>query len=1241
MKPCERLRYQTDNCRSRSLVIKMDNLNEDKAKDPASTDGEWLTVYNDRNDSKTKKCEIHAKQRKLRINGEDEVSFKHYDKPLSMLRVLAKNANNEVKHSDLWKAYREGSYSYASDYGTLRKDKERLCKLLNTKAPISVEGGWGELIDGSERRYGLRLNASGGSDNNHSRGLSESLTCSEKGVSDEAIKQTEMEEIRNYFLLDLTPFSYGIEASDAYVNRNWLCGKVSEWLDSPEQQMLIIQGGPGTGKSSFAKHELMHDKRVSAFVSFRWKDPIANSARYASEAIAHQLAEHNSAYRQALLKIIRQEKAALSDSAKGSNSWRSSSSPFSVYVTNIVRGLDIEHDSFVIVLDGLDEFVREARGSRSVNSFVDMIAEENLPSSMRLLVLARNDSPTIKPLRRSASLLVLEDYSNEVSGDINAYVKAMLKGMPDDVIVSVVESSKSSFLYASLVCRGILAGDIDGASELPTSLAAVYRSYFDRVTGTETFGDDMRAALCVLCSSPELVPEKTLRNAVGWTRGKVHRYSSFMRLFGMYLESDGSDCLAFFHKSLSDFLVSEEADDYMVDKAWGCELLAKACYIAYQENMEDMIFFELSNIIPFLQADEKGNSSEIANVLSDTDFADFVTSKANSRSSQENRVRLLSASHMIYRSNMHRLGAENLEKLARVSMLLAEALHVAGADSVRIEELYVDAYEATNLLPKENLRGKARVLHLKSLLHIFDIALTLSAPALSKNRLRFERDWLCSACVDEEFDAQLKSQLSCWDLEVFCRLSEELGIGNREVFHGNESFFGGCGNFLSNRFLRAIAERLDEQRKYTYDYAACVVAKAKWLNDPEIGLQEKAGELLAVEAGMALAQKQLSSAEEIFSAARIVAEYAYYSRECVVMVSRYKKSNWYAAAARNILSKLKSQWPLDFIKLYHSLGCLIARNIYSIRGIVPDGKISAFLISDFDMLSLKCSEHQNGWMYINDVSVESSCLLDEIGCPDSVDMLLEKCIGQRAGCRSGFRNSRYRIEYILAYAGIAEGGGYQDALGAIAENKSISHADRNILLKLAKVFHDLFPAIGLDGIVARLNEARICVGPFSDHYVYDAEENVLLLSERANDLSSRSKEERTVVLAHFLVDLIASHGSSCGFDNDTHDFIRLSEAFAEKLGRYVAKKADGCHIGVTSELYGDELSLLEIVCEVRGICKKGESDSSFSLSFGEFFSGGGFSFDMNAADKALFSFDIDSLLTIVDQQIDQRISVLR
>ena len=68
MKPCERLRYQTDNCRSRSLVIKMDNLNEDKAKDPASTDGEWLTVYNDRNDSKTKKCEIHAKQRKLRIN---------------------------------------------------------------------------------------------------------------------------------------------------------------------------------------------------------------------------------------------------------------------------------------------------------------------------------------------------------------------------------------------------------------------------------------------------------------------------------------------------------------------------------------------------------------------------------------------------------------------------------------------------------------------------------------------------------------------------------------------------------------------------------------------------------------------------------------------------------------------------------------------------------------------------------------------------------------------------------------------------------------------------------------------------------------------------------------------------------------------------------------------------------------------------------------------------------------------
>lgn len=1241
----------------------MDNLNEDKAKDPAPTDGEWLTIYDDRNDSKTKKCEVHANKRKLRINGEDEVSFKYYKFPLSMLRVLAKNANSEVKHSDLWEAYRERPYIYTSDYDKLRKDKEKLCKLLNTNAPISVEGGWGELIDGSEMRYELKLNVSNESGNNRSRGLSESLTCPEKGASVEAARQTELEEIRSYFLLDLTPSNTGSGSSSAYVKRNWLCSKVNEWLDNPEQRVLLIQGGPGTGKSCFAKHEVMNDKRISAFVSFRWKDPIANSARYASEAIAYQLAEHNDAYRQALLKIVRREKAALSDSAKSPIPWKSSSSPFSVYVTNILKELPAtEHGPFVVALDGLDEFSHEALGQRSVNTFADIIAEEDLPSSLKLLIFARNDDTTIEPLKQSASasLFVLEDHPDEASGDIHAYVKAMLKGMSDDVIASVVESSKSSFLYASLVCRGILAGDIDGTSELPTSLAAVYRSYFDRVTGEETFGDDMRAALCALCSSPELVPEKTLRNAVGWTKGKVHRYSSFMRLFGMYLESDGSDgsyCLTFFHKSLSDFLVSEEADDYMVDKAWGCELLAKACYIAYQGNMEDMNFFELSNIIPLLQADEKGNSSEIANILSDTDFADFVASKADSRSSQEDRARLLPVSHMIYRSNMHLLGAENLEKLARISMLLAETLYAAGADSVRIEELHVDAYEAINLLPKGYGSIETNVLHLKSLLHIFDIASTLPLKALSKDRLDFECDWLSSSCVDEKFELQLKPKLSCWDLEVCYRLDEDLHIGEEEFFYGDEGFFGGCGSFFSNRFLRAIAERLDEQeRGYTYDYAACVVARAEWLLKAELlGTQddrliEKAGELLAAEADRALAQRHLSSTEEIFSAAHIMAEYAYYlnvtyqpiipgsvaesmeihgttcSEEWYrpssrwALVANFRKSNRYATAAKKLLRGIKSLWPLYCINLYHIIDCLIANNILAIRGIDQDENIFNLFASDFDTLLSKCAEHQDGWIYIDAIADDIDGCLFGLGFYDSinksVNMFQKKSQEQKTNYYQAICNPHYRIEYILAYAGMQQGEGYLDAVDAITGNRLISRADKDILLKLAKAFRDLFPAVGFSEAATRLKEARICIGSFNDGYIYDPAENALMLSKMADALSIGSKTERAVILAHFLVDLIASHGNSCGFDNDEHNLLDISEAFAESVGRYLAEKITGHTTTVVGEFYRDGLLKLEwFRATADDICRSGESD--VSLSFGEFFSGKSLPFDANIQEKVV------------------------
>ncbi|SNY88898.1 WD40 repeat [Nocardia amikacinitolerans] len=304
-----------------------------------------------------------------------------------------------------------------------------------------------------------------------------------------------------------------------FVERPWLAEALTELLDEPDCRFVLLTGGPGSGKSSFASWLVEHEP--SALRYFIRRDSMsrasAGDVRSVLLTLGHQFAVlHPEAFETDALRLVIEQQAgrvgqggrmvgikvddlvvspfAATSAVVTQRAGEIDGEVVAVQAGRIVadeRLLDFENLQYLallapaialarirpetrvlVVIDGVDE-LRFLPGDQVANVLNWLAVCPELPANIRVVVTARPDRVLLSRFRgaqrRWLRELAISEESTEVDRDLRRYtsrvasVEPLLGAglravdlVPERFLAKVAERADGSFQYARSVLRAIL-----------------------------------------------------------------------------------------------------------------------------------------------------------------------------------------------------------------------------------------------------------------------------------------------------------------------------------------------------------------------------------------------------------------------------------------------------------------------------------------------------------------------------------------------------------------------------------------------------------------------------------------------------------------------------------------------------------------------------------------------------------------------------------------------------------------
>ena len=472
-----------------------------------------------------------------------------------------------------------------------------------------------------------------------------------KGVINDPEKRKyaeEVEFIRRRLNPDLSTFKKNNLQRQIFSGRKWLGAKVNEWIKG-DDRILVIEGTPGVGKSSFVAHEFLYSGSVGAVMYCEWDNHYTNNIDSISRSLIFQLSTHLPDYRNQVIRILKEEEQRDTEyrSANDTNIFQR------LLVKPLQQLIDGKRPATLILIDGIDEVSGDSSlPARNVNVLAEIIEEEKkyFPRWIKFILTTRPDPRVLRPLKRTKHININE-YESENNKDIREYLKTRLPGYKDEYINKAEKKCAGNFLYAKLMCDALLNGELnkEDIDKLVPGLESFYLKNFDRTFyGIDDFETVYYPAICAVGYSDTPVPVDTLDKAMKWDR---RQSEIFIKRMSPYLDIV-YNTIKFYHKSFVDWLRSSDADDYIIDKKIGIERLADGCYVSYQYDKYKMNDYEYKNMLPFLSALD--DSDRYGRVCSDLEYAEIMDKKGLESKNEfkyEAAKQYVSQSVLIYGNN--------------------------------------------------------------------------------------------------------------------------------------------------------------------------------------------------------------------------------------------------------------------------------------------------------------------------------------------------------------------------------------------------------------------------------------------------------------------------------------------------------------------------------------------------------------------------------------------------------------
>lgn len=429
-------------------------------------------------------------------------------------------------------------------------------------------------------------------------------------LSSEPVSQfvKEMDELEAALRPDLTCLRRNLLLRQEYIERPWMDQAVRDWLKQKDSPLMLIEGGPGSGKSIFIANTYLNYAVSPAVVFCDWAVQNHNTPEAVFRSLLFQLASSQDDYRAILLDLIRKKQK---DRPEDPALYFESTEQMvrELLVNPLDRMIDGNRPDTLIIIDGLDEAALDEQGQ---NPLIELL-QKNLfafPKWLRFLITSRPVSQLHSAFPSACKLSLSGENART---DTERLIHRLLARTPyAPRSEQLADQCEDNMLLAERICKGLITQTISvDEMDQAKSVADLYSLYFSRVLSSNRPSREQLAYLSVLAVSPEPIPRCTFAR-LDHLSLQIHQLTSrdILDTFGSYIVQENG-CLRLFHKSLADWLLSDQNELYGVTSKTGWTFMADLLYESYRESVDSMNAFELQFLVPSIQSAQSEKQNEV------------------------------------------------------------------------------------------------------------------------------------------------------------------------------------------------------------------------------------------------------------------------------------------------------------------------------------------------------------------------------------------------------------------------------------------------------------------------------------------------------------------------------------------------------------------------------------------------------------------------------------------------------
>lgn len=372
-------------------------------------------------------------------------------------------------------------------------------------------------------------------------------------------------------------FELGIHLKD-YEPRIWLLNSVKDWMKQDDSKILLLLGGPGTGKTAFSLWlsygELSH--YIAAWHLCQYNDKRTCSQRNAVKSLAYYLSTRITDYYNGL-DLAKVDKDL-------NNADYDAGTLFKALILEPLNRINSHEGKLAILIDALDE--ASQNGYNDLAEMLSLYANQ-LPKWIKFIITSRDDRTVTTHLSECSTIINLDEAKSTMQSqqDVLRYVNRVILSEEKDPSIAayVARESGNNFLYAQLMCNTIHDNPQFVSGDLPKGINSYYSLYIKRYFNNNKYGFDFRThaqpLLNIILTAYEPLNKeddiyKRLHATCHWCTNHAV-YNDLIACFGPLLKVTSGNLVPF-HKSLSDwFLDSSKSHEYSVYRADGLEEMIK------------------------------------------------------------------------------------------------------------------------------------------------------------------------------------------------------------------------------------------------------------------------------------------------------------------------------------------------------------------------------------------------------------------------------------------------------------------------------------------------------------------------------------------------------------------------------------------------------------------------------------------------------------------------------------------